>query len=201
MSVNPGSLFANEFTPIYQNVDTLQVDQLLAGPGISLFPSSGLGNVQITNAFPYATFVSSNSQVVSGVSTPTPLTFDISLTQFGGITLLNPPPSAEIQFADAGVYKITRQVQLDTITSGGQTANTWLYINGSNAVPFSATQEVIVVGEAQSVAREDYIIVAALDTLEVALESADGSMTATAIAATGNVPDIPSVSIQIQQIG
>lgn len=98
-----------------------------------------------------------------------------------------------IYVAETAVYNIQFSAQLDKTGGGADSVFIWLRLNGVN-VANSASKVVIDGPNAELVAAWNWIIgLSAGDYIEIAWQSADANVVLLAQAATGNIPEIPSV--------
>lgn len=106
-------------------------------------------------------------------------------------------PTSKIYVNSTGVYNIQFSAQLDKTGGGATPVYIWLRINGTN-VPNSASKVVIDGPNAELVAAWNFVVLLnAGDYFELAWESADTAVVLPAVAATGNIPEIPSVILTV----
>lgn len=96
-----------------------------------------------------------------------------------------------------GVYNIQFSAQLDKTGGGASAVYIWIRVNGQN-VPNSATKVVIDGPNSEIVAAWNWVLtLGAGDYIELAWESSDTDVILAAVAATGNIPEIPSVIVTV----
>jgi hypothetical protein len=102
-----------------------------------------------------------------------------------------------VYVTQTGVYNIQFSAQLDHIGGGNTTIYIWIRVNGTS-VPNSATKVVIAGPNDEKVAAWNWVLtLAANDYFEIAWESPSTGTVLLAEAATGNIPEIPSVIITV----
>ena len=105
--------------------------------------------------------------------------------------------TTRVYVAQSGVYNIAFSAQLDKTGGGASAVYIWIRVNGQN-VANSATKVVIDGPNSEIVAAWNWVLtLAANDYIELAWESPDTNVVLAAVAATGNVPEIPSVIITV----
>ena len=102
-----------------------------------------------------------------------------------------------VYITQTGVYNIQFSAQLDKTGGGASAVYIWIRVNGQN-VSNSATKVVIDRPNSEIVAAWNWVLtLAANDYIELAWESSDTNVILAAVAATGNIPEIPSVIITV----
>jgi len=105
--------------------------------------------------------------------------------------------TTKIYVTQTGVYNIQFSAQLDKTGGSASAVYIWIRINGQN-VAHSATKVVIDGPNSEIVAAWNWVLtLAANDYIELAWESPDTNVILAAVAATGNIPEIPSVIITV----
>ena len=105
--------------------------------------------------------------------------------------------TSKIYVTQTGVYNIQFSAQLDKTGGGASAVYIWIRVNGQN-VSNSATKVVIDGPNSEIVAAWNWVLtLAANDYIELAWESSDTNVILAAVAATGNIPEIPSVIITV----
>ena len=105
--------------------------------------------------------------------------------------------TTKIYVTQTGVYNIQFSAQLDKTGGGNTHVDIWIRINGQN-VPYSATKVVIAGPNDEKVAAWNWVLTLADgDYFEIAWASPSTDAVLLAEAATGNVPEIPSVIITV----
>ena len=102
-----------------------------------------------------------------------------------------------IYITQTGVYNIAFSAQLDKTGGGASAVYIWIRVNGQN-VSNSATKVVIDGPNSEIVAAWNWVLtLGAGDYIELAWESSDTNVILAAVAATGNIPEIPSVILTV----
>ena len=168
---------------------------------MAVIPSTNLGSfgVSTLSFIPPLTvvgsFYSSTSQTVAGANTETPLTYNSQGVNVGGFTFAG----STITVPVAGLYEITHSIQFDTTSGGTNNAYFWLKKNGTNLVQSGSIVSIVNNGETLgTIAVLDQA--AAGDQYAVSIQSPDNNMAATAVAAAGNIPAIPSIITNIKRV-
>ena len=147
---------------------------------------------------PYGSFSSSSIQPVTGANTTTILTYNTteasSQTYYSG---------GKVYVQASGVYRILYTIQMDSSSGGIQRVIIWLRQNGVNVARTSS--QFTIANNGENLAVCEYIIsLLAADYIEIAFQSADAGMTASAIAAGGTgantYPGTPSIILDINKI-
>jgi hypothetical protein len=105
--------------------------------------------------------------------------------------------------ANAGVYNIQFSAQVDRVSgSGTDTVYIWLKKNGTN-VTNSAGAITISGGAtaAKTISSWNYVVdAAASDYYEICWQTTDSNIQLINAAASGNIPDVPSVIVTVTQV-
>jgi len=106
-------------------------------------------------------------------------------------------PTSKIYVNNTGVYNFQFSAQLDKTGGSASAVYIWPRINGVN-VPDSATKIVIDGPNSEIVPAWNFVLVMeAGDYFELAWESADTNVVIPYVAATGNIPAIPSIILTV----
>jgi len=106
-------------------------------------------------------------------------------------------PTSKIYIAQTGVYNFQFSAQLDKTGGSASAVYIWPRINGVN-LPDSATKIVIDGPNNEIVAAWNFVLVMeANDYFELAWESSDTNVVIPYVAATGNIPAIPSIIMTV----
>jgi len=106
-------------------------------------------------------------------------------------------PTSKIFIAQTGVYNFQFSAQLDKTGGSASAVYIWPRINGVN-VPDSATKIVIDGPNNEIVAAWNFVLVMqANDYFELAWEAADTNVVIPYVAASGNIPAIPSIILTV----
>ena len=186
------------------------VTQLLAGPNISISPTTGVGQVTIsstgggssfnTATGSYGSFYSTQTQtnVASTARSMSLNTTDIS----NGVSISGStnPYNTYIKVENAGVYDIQFSAQVDKTDSGTDEIWIWLRKNGSD-VSDSATSIQLVGNGAHYVAAWNFFVnAAANDYFQLMWYSPDANVRLHAEAGFGVVPGIPSLIVTANRV-
>ena len=102
-----------------------------------------------------------------------------------------------IYITQTGVYNIAFSAQLDKTGGGADNVFIWIRVNGQN-VAHSASKIVINGPNDEVVAAWNWVLTLAdKDYIELAWQSPDTQVVLLAVAATGNIPQIPSVILTV----
>jgi hypothetical protein len=106
-------------------------------------------------------------------------------------------PGSRIYVTDNGVYNIQFSAQLDKTGGAASDVYIWLMVNGLN-VPYSASKVVISGPSSEFIPAWNFVqTMAAGDYFELAWQSSDTNVVLPAVAASGNIPAIPSVILTV----
>jgi hypothetical protein len=106
-------------------------------------------------------------------------------------------PTSRIFVAQTGIYNFQFSAQLDKTGGSASAVYIWPRINGIN-LPDSATKIVIDGPNNEIVAAWNFVLVMeAGDYFELAWEAADTNVVIPYVAATGNIPAIPSIILTV----
>jgi hypothetical protein len=108
--------------------------------------------------------------------------------------------TTRVYITQTGVYNIQFSAQLDKTGGGASAVYIWIRVNGQN-VPNSATKMVIDGPNSEVVAAWNWMLtLRANDYIELAWESSDTNVVLAAVAASGNIPEIPSVILTVMWV-
>lgn len=103
----------------------------------------------------------------------------------------------KIFISETAIYNIQFSAQLDKTGGGASDVFIWLRVNGVN-VAHSATKIVIDGPNNEIVAAWNWVLtITAGDYIELAWQSPDANVVLASAAATGNIPEIPSVIVTV----
>jgi hypothetical protein len=106
-------------------------------------------------------------------------------------------PASKIFVAQTGIYNFQFSAQLDKAGGSASAVYIWPRINGVN-LPDSATKIVIDGPNNEIVAAWNFVLVLqANDYFELAWQSSDINVVIPYVAATGNIPAIPSIILTV----
>jgi hypothetical protein len=106
-------------------------------------------------------------------------------------------PTSKVYVAQTGIYNFQFSAQLDKTGGSASAVYIWPRINGEN-LPDSATKIVIDGPNNEIVAAWNFVLVLqANDYFELAWQSSDTNVVIPYVAATGNIPAIPSIILTV----
>jgi hypothetical protein len=141
-------------------------------------------------------FYDTTTQGVTGASIPTTLTLNTT-TKTVGISVVS---GSRITVGNAGTYEISYSIQLAKSGGGNSLVDIWIAKNGT-ALADSASQLYLQGNNAQQFPFCAYLLdLNANDYIEVVFQSADITVQALSVPATGNVPLIPSIIVVAKAI-
>jgi hypothetical protein len=121
-------------------------------------------------------------------------TYNSVVSEFG---ITRGVPTSKIFVSNTGVYNFQFSAQLDKTGGSASAVYIWPRINGIN-LPDSATKIVIDGPNNEIVAAWNFVLVMeAGDYFELAWEAADTNVVIPYVAATGNIPAIPSIIMTV----
>jgi hypothetical protein len=109
-------------------------------------------------------------------------------------------PTSKIIVTNTGVYNFQFSAQLDKTGGSASAVYIWPRVNGVN-LPNSATKIVIDGPNSEVVAAWNFVLVLqANDYFELAWQSSDTDVVIREEAASGNVPEIPSIILTVSWV-
>jgi hypothetical protein len=106
-------------------------------------------------------------------------------------------PTSKVYVAQTGIYNFQFSAQLDKTGGSASAVYIWPRINGVN-LPDSATKVVIDGPNSEIVPAWNFVLVMqANDYFELAWQSSDTDVVIPYVAATGNIPAIPSIILTV----
>jgi hypothetical protein len=187
------------------------VNQIIAGTGITISPSSGVGTVTIsstglgTATRYYGAYSDTTTQACPGIGVTTTMLLN-SVDGESGFTLVS---NRRITSTYGGVYNTQFSVQLDK--PSGATGNIWIWLkkNGLD-LPFTNSKVAVQGTSAETIAAWNFIISMSpgdyieymwmVDDTQVQLTHSDPITSVGNPPVLVNIPGIPSVIITIQQV-
>jgi hypothetical protein len=160
--------------------------------------AAGITKVNYTNINGPAagSYSSSAIQPAAAAGAATTLTFNTTEKQFNTSLVA----SSRIYTAATGAFRFDYSIQMDNNSGGSQNANIWIAKNGT-AVPRSAST-ITLASNAKQLPFVSYTLdLNAGDYLEVIFNATDPNVRALAAAAAAPVPAIPSIIVNLTQIG
>ena len=105
--------------------------------------------------------------------------------------------TSKVYITQTGVYNIQFSAQLDKTGGGATDVFIWIRVNG-RSVSYSATKVVVDGPNNEIVAAWNWVLtLRANDYIELAWQSPDTAVVLLAAAASGNIPEIPSVILTV----
>ena len=146
---------------------------------------------------PYASYYDTTTQT-------NPVADDVNLFTYNSVIsefqVQRGKPTSKIYVANSGVYNFQFSAQLDKTGGGATVVYIWPRINGVN-VPNSATKIVIDGPNAEIVPAWNFMLtVSGGDYFELAWQSSDTDVVILEEAASGNIPEIPSIILTVQWV-
>ena len=186
------------------------VTQLLAGPNVTLSPTSGKGQVTIsstgggssfnTATGSYGSFYSTQTQtnVASTARSMSLNTTDIS----NGVSISGStnPFNTYIKTENAGVYDIQFSAQVDKTDSGTDEIWIWLRKNGTNLTDTATSVQLTGNGAHYVAAWNFFVNASAGDYFQLMWYSPDANVRLHAESAFGVVPGIPSLIVTANRV-
>ena len=152
---------------------------------------------RINTPVSHASYYDTTTQTNPVANTVNLFTYNSVISEFG---ITRGVPTSKIFISQTGVYNFQFSMQLDVVGGGNAAVYIWPRINGVN-VPNSASVVVIDGPNAELVPAWNFLLVMeAGDYFELAWESPDTDVVAPHVAATGNIPGIPSVILTVTWI-
>jgi hypothetical protein len=163
---------------------------------------AGIGKINYTNINGPAigSYSSSAIQPAAAAGAATTLTFNTTEKQFN--TLLS--GTTQIFALATGTYRFDYSIQLDNTDAAAQTANIWIGKNGTNVLRSAST---IRLGAAGAAAHQQFpacsytLDLNAGDYVSVLFNATSTNVRALAAVAAAPVPAIPSIIVNLTQIG
>jgi hypothetical protein len=187
------------------------VTQLLAGPNITLSPTTGVGQVTIsstggsggsgnTATGSYGSFYSTQTQT-NVASTARSMSLNVTdITNGVSISGSTSPFNTYIKVQNPGVYDIQFSAQVDKTDSGTDEIWIWIRKNGSD-ISDSATSVQLTGNGAHYVAAWNFFVnAAANDYFQLMWYSPDANIRLHAESAFGVVPGIPSLIVTANRV-
>jgi hypothetical protein len=146
--------------------------------------------------FNYGAFSHSGSQSLPGANQSA--SFQYNTTDVvGGVTYSN---GSQLNIPSTGIYNIQFSAQLISTSQPDTKFYIWLKVNGSN-VANTATAMLLAKNGAEQVAAWNWVYVLnASDYVEIAWQADHIGAQLYAVAASGNIPAIPSVIVTVTQV-
>jgi len=149
---------------------------------------------EISAPTPHASYFDTTTQTNPVADAVNLFTYNSVVSEFG---ITRGSPASKIYVADTAVYNFQFSAQLDKTGGSASAVYIWPRINGVN-LPDSATKIVIDGPNNEIVAAWNFVLVVeAGDYFELAWQAADTDVVIPYVAATGNIPAIPSILLTV----
>lgn len=152
---------------------------------------------EVNSPIPHASYYDTTTQTNPVADQVNLFTYNSVVSEF---QVTRGVPTSKIYINDTGVYNFQFSMQLDVVGGGNAAVYIWPRINGVN-VPDSASKVVIDGPNAELVPAWNFLLVMeAGDYFELAWQSDDTDVVAPYVAASGNIPGIPSIILTVTWI-
>lgn len=149
---------------------------------------------KINAPVPHASYYDTTTQPNPVADAVNLFTFDSVVTEF---RVQRGVPTSKIYVSDRGIYNFQFSAQLDKTGGSASTVYIWSRINGVN-VPHSASKVVIDGPNSEIIPAWNFVFVLnAGDYFELAWQSSDTNVVIREEAASGNIPEIPSIILTV----
>lgn len=218
-TISASTISANQFTgSLYGTATTASfainggVTQLLAGPNVTLSPTSGKGQVTITANLSgstsfntatgsYGSFYDTTTQTNPVANIPRSMSFNTTdITNGVSISGSTNPYNTYVKTENAGVYNIQFSAQIDKTDSGADEIVIWLAKNGTALTDTATTLTLNGNNDKQVAAWNWFVNSAANDYYQIIWYSADTNLRILAETAGGGHPGIPSVILTANRV-
>jgi hypothetical protein len=143
---------------------------------------------------PHASYFDTTTQANPVADAVNLFTYNSVVTNF---SITRGVPPSKVYINETGIYNFQFSAQLDKTGGGASAVYIWPRINGVN-LPDSATKIVIDGPNNEIVAAWNFVLVMeAGDYFELAWQAADTAVVIPYVAATGNIPAIPSIILTV----
>jgi len=165
---------------------------------LRLFFTSVANNVNAPK--PFGSFYDTDTQTNPVASAVNLMKVNSAYNSGSGANFSVQRDTNKIFVSEDGIYNIQFSAQLDKTGGGASAVYIWIRVNGVN-VPNSASKVVIDGPNAEVIAAWNWmLILKGGDYFELAWQSSDTNVILAAVAASGNIPEIPSVIITVQWV-
>lgn len=152
---------------------------------------------KVNSPSPHASYFDTTTQTNPVINTVNLFTYNSVISEF---KISRGVPTSKIFVNETGVYNFQFSAQLDKSGGGASAVYIWPRINGVN-VPDSATKIVIDGPNNEIVPAWNFVLVLETgDYFELAWESADVDVIIPYVAASGNIPAIPSIIMTVNWV-
>ncbi len=152
---------------------------------------------KVNSPSPHASYYDTTTQTNPVINTVNLFTYNSVVSEF---KISRGVPTSKIFVNETGVYNFQFSAQLDKSGGGASAVYIWPRINGVN-VPDSASKVVIDGPNSEIIPAWNFVLVMeAGDYFELAWEAADTNVVIPYVAASGNIPAIPSVILTVNWV-
>lgn len=152
---------------------------------------------KVNSPLPHGSFYDTTTQTNPVADAVNLMRFDSVYNSDDGTQYGIKKDTNKIYVTQTGVYNIQFSAQLDKTGGSASAVYIWIRVNGQN-VAHSATKVVIDGPNSEIVAAWNWVLsLAANDYIELAWQSPDTDVILAAAAASGNIPEIPSVIVTV----
>jgi len=149
---------------------------------------------KINSPFPHASYYDTTTQTNPVADAVNLMLFNSVISEYD---IRRGIPTSKIYVADRGIYNFQFSAQLDKTGGSASAVYIWPRVNGVN-LPNSATKITIDGPNSEIVAAWNFVLVlGANDYFELAWQSSDTNVVLREEAASGNVPEIPSIILTV----
>lgn len=146
---------------------------------------------------PHASYYDTTTQTNPVADTVNLFTYNSVVSEY---EVTRGTPTSKIYVANTGVYNFQFSAQLDKTGGSASSVYIWPRVNGVN-LPNSATKMVIDGPNNEIVPAWNFVLVmGARDYFELAWQSSDTDVVIREEAASGNVPEIPSIILTVNWV-
>lgn len=146
---------------------------------------------------PHASYYDTTTQTNPVADTVNLFTYNSVVTEY---EVTRGTPTSKIYVSNTGVYNIQFSAQLDKTGGSASSVYIWPRVNGVN-IPNSASKVVIDGPNSEIIPAWNFVLVLeARDYFELAWQSSDTDVVIREEAASGNVPEIPSVILTVSWV-
>ena len=146
---------------------------------------------------PHASYFDTTTQTNPVADTVNLFTYNSVVTEY---EVTRGTPTSKIYVSNTGVYNIQFSAKLDKTGGSASSVYIWPRVNGVN-IPSSASKVVIDGPNSEIIPAWNFVLVLeARDYFELAWQSSDTDVVIREEAASGNVPEIPSVILTVSWV-
>ena len=152
---------------------------------------------KVNAPIPHASYYDTTTQTNPVANAVNLFTFNSVVSEF---QIQRGIPTSKIYVADSGIYNFQFSAQLDKTGGSASAVFIWPRINGVN-VSYSATKIVIDGPNSEIVPSWNFLLpLVGGDYFELAWQSSDTDVVILQEAASGNIPEIPSIILTVEWI-